>query len=100
MNSNSRYSPETLNLGQNLRFFNLCDQEIWRMTMKKIGLLFYVTASSVHYFIAICVFKLELQSRNAKFESKLSIFLILTCDVLLSYTACKLTHDFSDFLSS
>ena len=49
-------------------------------------------------FIAFCVFKLELQSGNAKFESKLSIFLILTWDVLLSYTACKLTHDFSDFL--
>ena len=34
MNSNWSYSPETLNLGQNCRFFSQCDQEIWRMTLK------------------------------------------------------------------
>ena len=35
MNSNLSYSPETLNLGQNRRFFEPCDLEILRMTLKK-----------------------------------------------------------------
>ena len=34
MNSNWSYSPETLNLGQNQRFFIPCDLEIWWMTLK------------------------------------------------------------------
>ena len=32
---------------------------------KTIGHLFYATSSFVHHFVAICVFKLELQSGNA-----------------------------------
>ena len=34
MNSNRRYCPETLNSGQNRRFFVPCDLEIWWMTLK------------------------------------------------------------------
>ena len=34
MNSNWSYSPETLNLGQIRRFLELCDLQIWRMTLK------------------------------------------------------------------
>ena len=34
MNSNWSYSPETPNLGQIRRFFELCDLEICRMTLK------------------------------------------------------------------
>ena len=34
MNSNLSYSPETPNLGQIRRFLQLCDLEIWRMTLK------------------------------------------------------------------
>ena len=34
MNSNWSYSPETPNLGQIRRFFEPCDLEIWRMTLK------------------------------------------------------------------
>ena len=41
---------------------------------KIIGHLFYVTSSFVHHFVAIGEFKLELQSGNAQFESKSSIF--------------------------
>ena len=41
---------------------------------KTIGHLFYATSSFVHHFIAICEFKMELQSRKAKFGSK-SIYL-------------------------
>ena len=38
------YSPETPNLGQNRRFFLLCDLEIWRMTLKnnRAPLLYYI----------------------------------------------------------
>ena len=36
---------------------------------KTIGHLFYGTSRFVHYFVAICEFKLELQSRNAQFGS-------------------------------
>ena len=35
---------------------------------KTIGHLFYVASSFVHHFIAICEFKLELQSGNAQFK--------------------------------
>ena len=106
-------SPETLNLGQNWRFFVPCDLEIWRMTLNKanlrdfiattglvisnwiqivnfsarvtvkfdgwpcktIGHLFYATSSFVHHFLPIGEFKLELQSGNAQFGSKSTIFL-------------------------
>ena len=36
---------------------------------KTIDHLFYGTSSFVHHFVAICVFKLELQSRNPQSES-------------------------------
>ena len=41
----------------------------------KIGHLFYATSSFVHLVIAICEFKLELQSGNAQFGLKSMIFL-------------------------
>ena len=46
---------------------------------KIIGYLFYATLSFLHHFKAIGEFKLELQSGNAKFESKSTIF--LACDL-------------------
>ena len=42
---------------------------------KSIGHLFYTTSSFVHHFKAISEFKLELQSGNAQFGSKSTIFL-------------------------
>ena len=44
MSSNGSYSPETLNLGQNRRFYYPCDLEIWRMTLKNnwAPLLYYI----------------------------------------------------------
>ena len=42
---------------------------------KTIGHLFYATSSFVHHFVAIGEFKLELQSGNAQFGSKSTIFL-------------------------
>ena len=41
---------------------------------KTIGQLFYVASSFVHHFTAISEFKLELQSGNAQFWSKSTIF--------------------------
>ena len=41
---------------------------------KTIEYLFYTTSSFVHHFKAIGEFKLELQSRNAQFGSKSSLF--------------------------
>ena len=41
---------------------------------KTIGHLFYVAPSFVHHFVAICEFKLELQSGNVQFVSKSTIF--------------------------
>ena len=42
---------------------------------KTIGHLFYVASSFLHHFTAISEFKLKLQSGNAQFRSKSSIFL-------------------------
>ena len=39
-----------------------------------IGHLFYATSSFVHHLVAIGEFKLELQSGNAQFWSKSTIF--------------------------
>ena len=47
------------------------DEWLW----KTIGHLFYVASSFVHHFTAISEFKLELQSGNAQFWSKPTIFL-------------------------
>ena len=64
VNSNCSYNPETLNLGQIRRFLEPCDREIWRMTLKKKGHLFYATSSFVHHFVAIGEFKLEVTVRK------------------------------------
>ena len=74
MISNWRYSPETPNLGQILRFLELCDLEICRMTLKNKGHLFNATSSFVHHFVASGESKLELQSGNAQFGSNSKIF--------------------------
>ena len=65
---------KTLNWNQNGWFFVRCDVEIWRMTLKNNRHLFYATSSFVHRFVAIDLFKLELQSGNIKFGSKSTIF--------------------------
>ena len=102
--SNLSYSLETLNSGQNLWFFVLCDLEIWLMTLKNNRDLFYITLSFGHHFKAICEFKLELQSGNAQFWSKSTIFLsrvTLKFDLWpwktighLSYAASRFVHHF------
>ena len=69
-------SVETLNSGQNRRFF--CPMWPWNLTDdldNTIGYLFSATSSFVHYFVAIGEFKLDLQSGKAQFGSKSKIFL-------------------------
>ena len=46
--------------------------DVW--PWKTIGHLYYATSSSMHHFVAIGEFRLELQSRNAQFGSKSMIF--------------------------
>ena len=58
-----------------LTISNACDLEIWWMTSKTIRHLFDTISSLVHHFKVIGIFKLELQSGNAQFGSKLAIFL-------------------------
>ena len=60
MNWNWSYSPETLNSGQNRRFFVLCDLEIWWMTVEnnRAPLLYYIKLCAsfrIHRWIQIGV---------------------------------------------
>ena len=63
-----------LKLDSNRRFFSPCDLEIWWMTRKIIGHLFYTTSSFVHHFKSISEFQLELQSGDTQCGSKLTTF--------------------------
>ena len=55
-------------------FFVPHDLENWRMTLKTIRHLSYAASTFVHHFTANGEFKLELQSGNAQFGSKSTIF--------------------------
>ena len=57
--------------------------DVW--PWKTIGHLYYATSRSMHHFVAISEFKLELQSGNAQFGSKSMIF--------LAVWPCNLTDD-------
>ena len=52
----------------------------WPWNRETIGHLFYATSSFMHHFVAIGEFKLELQSGNAQFGSKSTIFRALKFD--------------------
>ena len=73
VNSNWSFSPEKLSLGENRRFFVLCELDRWHW--KTIRRHFSATSSFVHHFKAICELKLELKSGNIQLGSKLAIFL-------------------------
>ena len=55
-------------------FFSPVTLEFNGWHWKTIGHLFYTTLSFVYHFKAIGEFKLELQSGNAQFRSKLAVF--------------------------
>ena len=56
-------------------FFSCVTLKFDRWPWKAIGQLFFATSSFVHHFEVIGEFKLELQSGNARFGSKSTIFL-------------------------
>ena len=61
--------------GSKLLFFGPFNLEILWMTLKKdIKALLLCHFKFVHHFVTICELKLELQSGNTQFGSKLSIF--------------------------
>ena len=64
-----------LKLDSNHRFFSPVTSKFNGWPQKIIGHLFYTTSSFVHHFKSIGEFKLELQSGNAPFGSKSTIFL-------------------------
>ena len=68
--------------GSNSTILEPCDIEIWRMTLKNTMALYYATSSSVHHFVAIGEFKLELQSGNAPFGQNRRFF-CLPCDLAI-----------------
>ena len=55
-------------------FLSCVNSKFDRWPRKTIGHLFYVSSSFVHHFTVISEFKLELQSGNAQFWSKSTIF--------------------------
>ena len=61
--------------GSKLAIFSLVTLKFDGWPSKTIGHLFYATSSFVHHFVVIVEFKLELQSGNAQFVSKSTIFL-------------------------
>ena len=67
-----------LKLDSNRKFFSPCVLEIWWMTSKIIGHLFYITSSCVHHLKPLGEFKLELLSGNVQFWSKSAIFFWMT----------------------
>ena len=76
VNSNRSYSPETLNSGQNRRFFVLCDLEIWWMTLQnnRAPLLYYIklcASFQVHRWIEteVTVWKRSIRVKISDFLS-------------------------------
>ena len=64
-----------IKLDSNHRLISPCDLEIWWMPRKTKRHLLYTPSSFVHHLKSIGEFKLELQSGNAQFRSKLAICL-------------------------
>ena len=67
--------PWNAQVGKKLAIF--CPGWPWKLTYdleKTIGHLSHATSTFVHHFIANGEFKLELQSRNAQFGPKLTLF--------------------------
>ena len=103
VNSTLSYSPETLNSGQNWRFFVPCDLEIWWKTLQnnRAPLLCYFKLCAL--FQTISEFKLEWQSGNVQFRSKSAIFLSRDLEIWwmtlqkighLFYAATNFVHHF------
>ena len=67
--------------------------ENWLMTSKNNRTPLDVTSSFVHYFIAICEFKLELQFGNVQFVQSHQIdYCNLLCNLVWGWAAVLQTH--------
>ena len=66
--------PSNLKLIQIVNFSARVTVKFYGWPCKTIGHIFYATSSFVHHFVPIGEFKLELQSGNAQFGSKSTIF--------------------------
>ena len=80
VNWNWSYSPETLNSGQNWRFFVPCDLEIWRMTLKnnRAPLLCYFKLCASfcsHWWIqpGVAVWKRSIRVKISNFLSSVTL---------------------------
>ena len=73
--SNLSYSLETLKSGKIGDFLYRMTLKIDIWPWKTLGHLSYAASTFVHHFIANDEFKLELQSANTQFGSKLTIVL-------------------------
>ena len=80
-------------------FFSRLTFKLDRWPWKTIGHLFYATSSFVHHFLPIGEFKLELQSGNAQFRSKSSIFWAVWPSNLTDDLEKPIGHLFYDTLS-
>ena len=92
INSNSSDGPETPTSGQNRRLFSCGTLKFYRWPWKTIGHLFYITASFVLHFIAMCESKLELRSRNAQTGTKFvlaSVTLSFDLNLLHGHYLCQ-----------
>ena len=80
-------NPKTLNSGQSRRFLVHVTLKFDGWPWKTIGHLFYATLSFVHHFKAMRGFKLKIQSENAQFGSKSTIF--CPCDLEIWWMTLK-----------
>ena len=82
-----------------------CGLVTWQMTSKHNRAHFQPTLTFVHHFVTIGEFKLDLQSRNAQFGSKSTIFLVvwpwnLTDDLEKQQSTSSMTHEALCIISS
>ena len=80
LNSNWSYTPETLNLGRNWRYFVPCDLEIWWMTLEndRAPLLYYIklcASFQIHRWIqtGVTVQKHSIWVKIGKFLSRVTL---------------------------
>ena len=72
-------------------FFSHVTLKFDRWPWKTKGHFFYATSNFMHYFIAICEFKLESQSGKAQFGSKSMIF-FQPCDLEIWQMTLKINR--------
>ena len=88
MNWKWSYSPETLNSGQNRRFFVPCDLEIWWMTLKSYRAPLLCYNKLCAWFQSHCWIKTGVTVRKPSIQVKIGDFFVL-CDLEIWQTTFK-----------